>query len=604
MKVLKRLLIASVLLSMIMTLAACGGSTQNTANKFTTIYEFHGISPGAPMNPFNTNGNSFTSYDKMQLAWSANSATDLNKFYAGLAQKWSVNSDGTKVVLDLQPNAKWSNGRPVTAQDVKTSMAIAFTQGTAQSFYLGSVKSLSQKKVELDQIKGQSYNLFLRSLLQTTIVPNFQYSKLLPQNIWSVIDQSQYTGNDAAKQKQAKIAQNQLTKIGKKITTFAPKTDISAGPFILKRLNPGEAFMVKNPDFYAADKVKVDSISFRNYTGNQQIWNYLSSGQLDAAPFTSLPKNILKTILSKKGNKEVVTPSYVAASLAFDEGVYPYKNLNVRKAIAYAIDRNAVQKVAEPVVGKPSKYTDGIVDSVAEKWLTSEERSQLQSYNYNLTKAAALLKKAGFKKQNGKWIMPNGKPWTMTIYVVDGFSDWIQGAKVISTQLTNFGIDTKPTIVSSFSQYLADLADQKYPVSFWLDSLSTNMATAYGRLYGQPDGYNLIGGKLVHYPQSQHTKGNWLGLPKQLSLPNGEKVNPGELTNDFNILPLNKQKNNVEKLALATNANLPVIELWDYANVQFVNTTRFINYPTDQGLLDNQSGVWMANGYVHPVQTK
>ncbi|RYL93083.1 ABC transporter substrate-binding protein [Sporolactobacillus sp. THM7-4] len=602
MKVIKRLPILMLIALLAISLTACGGSTSGNSNaKFTTVYYYHPISPGAPKNPYNATGNSFTSFDTMQLAWSAILASDPNKFYPGLARSWSESSDGTKATITLQPDAKWSNGKPVTANDIKTSLAIAFTQGTAQSFSLGSVKVLSQKKLELSQVPGGTYKMFLHDALQQTVVPDSQYGKLLPKDIWSIIEQSQYTGSDKGKAAQAKKAQDKLTQLGKSITQYAPKTSLSAGPFVLKRLNPGEAYLVKNKYFYAANKVKVGSVSLRNYTGNQQIWNYLIAGQLDATPFTSMPTNILKNALNKKTNQKVVTPTYVAAALAFNQKYYPYGNTNVRKALAYVIDRKAVQKVAEPVVGTPSRYTDGMTDSAASQWIDDSVRSKMDAYNLDLNKAASILKKEGFKKKGDKWYLPDGKPWSMDINVVNGFSDWIQGGKVIASQLTKFGIEAKPTIVSSFAQYQADMAAQKYAVGFWLDSLSPNMYTAFARIYGTPDGYNVLNGKLVYYDQKDKTKGNWIGLPQTLKLSTGKKVNPGELTYQLNQMKPEQQKDNVQTLALATNEYVPMIEIWDYTHVQFVNTSRFNNFPVkDEGLMNNMPGVWMSQGYVTP----
>jgi peptide/nickel transport system substrate-binding protein len=441
--------------------------------------------------------------------------------------------------------------------------------------------------------------------MQQTIVPSSEYGKLLPKNIWDIIAASQYAGSDSAKKKQAKKAQDELTKLGKQVTQFAPKEDISAGPFVLKNLNPGEAYLVKNKYFYAADKVKVNGVVFRNYTGNQQIWNYLIAGQLDASPFTAMPQNTLDKILKTNGNQKVVTPSFVACSLAFNEGIYPYGMPEVRKALAYVIDRNAVQKVAEPVVGTVSKYTDGMVDDVANQWLDSSQTHQMNPYDHDLQKATQLLQKAGFRKVNSRWVMPNGKPWTATIYTVNGFNDWIEAAKVISTEMTSFGIPTQPSIVSSYAQYLKELAQDKYAIGFWLDALGPAMYSTFGRLYGMPDGYQVIGGKLVHYPYSDKTKGNWLGLPTEMKLPNRETVNPGQLTYELNRLTPDQQRPIVQKLALVTNANLPVIELWNYVNVQFINTTRFTDFPVNNpGLMSNMPGVWMAMGYVHPKSSK
>ena len=583
--------------------AGCGASPTKSASSstFTTIDEFHPITSGAPLNPFNTSGNNWFGFDQMQLGWTTNSPTNPNAFFPGLAQKWKISNGGKTVTIWLQPGAKWSNGKPVTAQDIKASMAAAFTQGTAQSFYLGSVKVLSSTEVQLNQVPGQNYNLFFNNLMQSPIIPAFEYDKVLGSNIWTIINESLYSGTNSAKMALAKKAETQLTNLGKTVSAFAPPKDISSGPFVLKNLNPGEALLVKNPDFYDAKAIHVKQVVFRNYTGNQQIWNYLIGGQLDMAPFTAMPSNILNQVLKTKGNVKVVSPSYVGAALAFNQGIYPYGIPNVRYALAHLINRQAVQKVAEPVVGTVSKYSDGMVDAASAKWLTPSQIKQLNPYSYNPSLAAHELEKAGFHKVNGQWMMPNGKPWTATIYTVNGFSDWIEASKVIASEMSAFGIPTHPSIVSSYSQYLKEIALDKYPIAFWLNALGPEAYPTFQRIWGTNDGYNVVGGHLVRYPYSNTTEGNWLDTSSTVKLPDGQVVNPGKLTYSLNSLTPSQQRPVVQKLALAANVSLPMITLWNYINVQFVNTTRFTDFPVhNSGLLDNPAGVWMTQGYVRP----
>jgi len=586
-------------------LAGCGASSSPTSSDtFTTINEYHGITVGAPYNPFNPNGNTWLGYDQMQLAYFTNSLVNPNSFIPGLAQKWQLNPAGTVATVWLQPNAKWSNGQPVTANDVKASMAIAFAVGNAQAFDLGSVTVINPHEIQFSQLPGQHYNLFLNQLLQQTVVPAAEFAPVLPKNIWSIIQTAQYTGNNPAELKAATNATNQLTAIGKKITAYAPprSADLSAGPFMLKSLNPGEAILVKNPDFFAANNVHVAEVVMRNYTGNQQIWNYLEAGQLDFAPYTSMPTNVLNQVLKTSSNVEVKTPSMVAAALAFNENIYPYGIPAVRRALAYIINRPEVQKIAEPVSGIPAKWSDGLVDSATQDWLSPAQQAELNPYNYNPAKATQLLLGAGFKKVNGQWIMPDGKPWTMTIYTVNGFSDWIAAAKVMATQLTNFGINANPDIVSSYAEDLNNLQNGQYAVAMYLNALGPTPQNAFNRIYGPADGYNLVGTQLVRYSASQKGKGNWIDMPAQISEPNGTLINPGVLTNELGqISSPAQQKPIVAQLALATDYNVPMITLWDYVNVQFVNTSRFTDLPIhNAALMDNPAGVWMMEGYVKP----
>ncbi|KLU58867.1 putative D,D-dipeptide-binding periplasmic protein DdpA precursor [Peptococcaceae bacterium CEB3] len=586
-----------------LALSACGSTTTTSSTStFTTVDEYHPISAGAPYNPYNPNGNTWLGYDQWQLAWFTNSVTNPDSFIPGLAASWTTNAAGTTVSVTLQPNAKWSNGQPVTAEDVKASFALAFTQGNAQAFDLGSITVLNSHQVQFSQLPGDHYNLFLHQLLQQTMVPASEFAPILPKNIWSIINTAQYAGTNSTKLSQAKAAADQLTAIGKRVTAYAPprSKDLSAGPFVLKSLNPGEAILEKNPDFYAAKNVHVQEVEMRNYTGNQQIWNYLESGQLDYGPYTSMPTNILDQILKTKGNQKVVTPSVVGAALAFNENIYPYSMTKVRQALAYVIDRSQVQKVAEPVSGIPAKYQTGMIDTATKEWMSPSQLSQLNTYPTDLGKATQLLTSAGFKKVNGQWRMPNGKPWTITIYAVNGFSDWIAAAKVISSELTNFGIPASPSIVSSYSQEIQNQDDGQYAVSFYLDALGPIPQNAFSRIYGKADGYDLVGTNLVHYPPSAHGKGNFIDLPTEIPTASGQMITPGVLTQELTQMSSASQERPiVAQLGEVTDQNVPVITLWDYTNVQFISTSRFKNFPVHQtGLMDNPAGVWMSQGYV------
>ena len=42
---------------------------------------------------------------------------DMNGYMAGTAESWSISDDGTEYIFNINKNAKWSNGEPVTADD-------------------------------------------------------------------------------------------------------------------------------------------------------------------------------------------------------------------------------------------------------------------------------------------------------------------------------------------------------------------------------------------------------------------------------------------------------------------------------------------------------
>jgi peptide/nickel transport system substrate-binding protein len=60
-------------------------------------------------------------------------------------------------------------------------------------------------------------------------------------------------------------------------------------------------------------------------------------------------------------------------------------------------------------------------------------------------------------------------------------------------------------------------------------------------------------------------------------------------------------KDTIIKLAKYTNDQLPGIQMWNYVNVKFVNTTRYDNFPPDNcECLRETDGVWMQLGYIQP----
>lgn len=577
---------------------ASGGSNAT----FTTIGYTTVITPGAPMNPFNATNNVFPTFDAMQLAWNAGNSANPNAEVPGLASSWSLSPSGTSLTVHLQPGAKWSNGRPVTATDVVDSAAIWFCQGAAQTYNLGSVTAGNASTVTFTEAPGAHNNLFETVLGPASgagtqwIVPSFEYGSMLPAGIWSTIRASEGTGQAAT------AATSTLTSLAKKIDAFAPKTDISAGPFYIKRLNNSQALLVKNPHFYAAGKVHVGQVIMEHQNGNQQIVSYLDAGTLDAAPYTAMATNVYHQVVAA-GNTPLRMPSLVASALTFNEKVAPYNNIAVRQALAYVIDRAAVQKVGEPTSGTPAGIT-GAVSGALPDYLTAAQQATLNPYSPDTAKAASMLKSAGLTLKGGQWYLPNGKPWTITLPVPEGFSDWQSASSVIKSELTSFGIPTTVTGGPAWTSYQPNLFTGKYPVGWWLIALGPGAYATFSRIYGTYDGYVPAGNTVKRYPAGNTAADNFLNTPDTVNVPGLGMVNPGQLTFQLSQLNLNtaaglaQQKAIAAKVIRAVNYEVPVIQLWNYIDVQFVNNKRFTHWPSSDAIVGQSPGVWMANGYV------
>ncbi|MFC7642286.1 ABC transporter substrate-binding protein [Streptosporangium lutulentum] len=456
------------------------------------------------------------------------------------------------------------------------------------------MKIINDRTIKITQSAKNPSNSFVQGVMETFIVPEHVWAGVLPADFWTKLKtaQSDAPGADAARA--------EITSLADKVIAFAPPKDVSAGPFALARVNPGEALLVKNKYFYNAANVAPDKVKILNYTGNEQVWNYLISGQLDNAPFTALPANVMKRIVQTSGNNVVKGYSPVGNALAFNQSKKPYDNVHVRRALAYLIDRAQVTKVASPEGGVAALTTSGMHQEAAEAWL-GDKLSTLDPYTFNPAKAAEELRAAGMRKIGGKWAMPDGTPWKMTINVPASFSDWVSGAKAVTSQLNDAGIDAQVVSTADYPLYLQEIAQGRYDVGFWLVALGPSPYNIYQRLYGASNGWQLFGGKLKHVAPG--TEGNWMGGPETLDVKGVGKVDPGALAVQLNSASEAEQKKIIGVLAEATNQDLPVIQMWDYVNTQFVNTTRFTGFPPNNSdTLRLTSGVWLQLGLIKRKQ--
>ncbi|GII91548.1 ABC transporter substrate-binding protein [Sinosporangium siamense] len=597
----KRLAAVAALLGLAaMTACSGGGNTGNSSGGgvYTTIDALKpGLDVNAPINPYNPKGNAFRGYNSMWLGWTKNHMTDPNQFYPGIAASWDIAPDQSSITLKLHPNNKWSDGKPVTAEDVRVSIGLAYTQGgTAYALdpkaagAASDIEVIDPQTIKITQAADNPSVTFVRGIMETIIVPAHIWGSLLPADFWDKVKTARTDGPEA------EAARKTITDLAPKVLAFGPKEDVSAGPFKLERMNPGEALLVKNKNFYNAAKVAPDQVKILNYNGNEQVWGYLTAGKLDNSPFTAVPADVMKRIAAAPGNAVVRGYSPVGNSLAFNQSKKPYDNVHVRRGLAHLINREQVTKVASPEGGTASVTTSGMHQKPAAEWLGAAGLNSLEPYKGGAAKAEEEFKKAGLKKVDGKWNLADGKPWKLTINVPAPFSDWLAGAKAVTSQLNDAGVAAEVVTTADYPLYLEELAAGKYDVGMWLVALGPAPYNIYQRLYGTQNGWQLLAGQLKHVPAGK--EGNWMGGPETIEV-DGEKINPGELTHKLNSVTGEEQKKIISQLAKAANQDLPVIQLWDYVNTQFVNTNRFTGFPENESdMLRLTSGVWIQLGLV------
>ncbi|NDL59626.1 ABC transporter substrate-binding protein [Phytoactinopolyspora mesophila] len=568
---------------------------------YTTIIT--GLHATAPPNPYNPDGNSFAGYNSVRLAWVKNHPTSPTEFYPGLASEWEVTDDNLELTVTLHPDATWSDGTPVTADDVVVSSNIAYTRGSG-AFILdpgaagaaSDIEVIDDKTVQFTQDPENPTREFVNGIMNMIIVPAHIYGDLLPDDFDELLQAAR--GEDDA----ADDAREAISEAGEDVVSFAPEEDISAGPYVLERINPSEALLVRNEHFHNDHLVAPDQVIARNYDGNEQVWDYLQAGELDSSHFVAVPEDVVQQIEARPGNEASRTYSPVVAGLAFNQTYEPFDDINVRRALAYIIDREQMVAVSTPDGGTAATTTSGIHQEVVGEWI-GDTVGDLDPYAVDLDRAAEELEAAGLSEENGRWVLPDGDPFSVPIQVPGGFSDWIAAGENIATQLNEFGIDSEIRTSPDFTVYQEEMTNGEYPVGFWLIGLGPSPYNIYQRLYGSSNGWEVLAGRLSYNEPGE--SGNWKGGPETYDVEGHGEVNPGELAHELRTADEERTHEIMTILAQTTNEHLPVIQMWDYVNTQFSNTDRFITDPPDDARrvtgVTSLAGIWIQQGWVTAV---
>ena len=283
-----------------------------------------------------------------------------------MAESWSSSSDGLTWTYKMRPNMKWSDGQPMTADDVKYTIDRANAE--QWNSHISITGNLTATIVDANtlQIKTSVPDPRLPAL-GAYILPKHIYEKV------SAEDLPNYTATD---------------KIG-------------GGPFMLDEVQDDFTRLVRNPNWYGK-KPAIDEVIFRFYADANAEFQALKSGEIDALDgvpeqsYASIENSdTIEGIAGNQGGFSELSMNSGCSSSPGD-GHPALKDKKVRQAINYAIDRKLL--VEKTLVGHGTPGT-AIVPSADPSWDLKIADDKL--YTYNPDKAKALLDEAGWKDTNG-----------------------------------------------------------------------------------------------------------------------------------------------------------------------------------------------------------
>ena len=299
---------------------------------------------------------------------------------AGCAESWEISDDGMTWTFHLRENLKWSDGKKITASEFRDGFLRALNPetGSPYAYYAFFIKN--GEKFYNGEAKAEDVGLSAPD--EKTFVIELEYKNPL------MLDYLAFSLFQPARMDV--INENSRGWAAK------PETLISNGPFKLeswKHGEGGEIILVKNPEYWEADKVKVDRLRFVFITDENTALAAFKAGRLDY--MSNIPSQMLPMLL-KRG--EAVAQSALGTAFCdFNVTREPFNDLRVRRAFTLAIDRQIL--IDKILRGGQRPATGFVCDLVP--GTTSDKDFRAEGGNFlperaDVNEARKLLAEAGY----------------------------------------------------------------------------------------------------------------------------------------------------------------------------------------------------------------
>jgi peptide/nickel transport system substrate-binding protein len=248
-----------------------------------------------------------------------------------LAESWDASKDGKTYTFHLRPGIKFSDGSPITAEDVAWSLNNFGNPHVNEVMAVLGVGYGSAKEIDPETVQVTLKEPVAAFLYDIAVFP----AVILPKD-----------------------------KVESEGDAFW-KHPIGAGPFKLKEYVPGSHITLeKNPYYFEKGKPYLDTLRFNFATDSNSRILALKSGQAqiaDGIPYSQI------SALQGESNLTVQTVNDVPAwiLIMLNNKIKPLGELNVRKALQYALNREQINEAAFKGVGTvpnslfaPMKFND------------------------------------------------------------------------------------------------------------------------------------------------------------------------------------------------------------------------------------------------------
>lgn len=335
------------------------------------------------------------------------------KIVDGGAANLKFDKKAKTATITLRDNLKWSDGQPVTADDVifpyevignKDYTGVRYDDNFTnivgmEDYHKGTADTISGIKKVDDKTVVITYKEMHPGMLQSG---GGVWGSAMPKHVFKGIAVKDMQSSDRVR-----------------------KNPIFFGPYKMTKIVTGESVTFEPNEYYYGEKPKLSKLTLKTVP-SASIVKALEAKQYDMA--LGMPTDIYPTYKSLKGYEILGRTQQAYTYLGFKMGKWNEEKNEVeynpnakmadkalRQAMGYAMDNNAVaQKFYNGIRSQATTLIPPVYKSLHD--------SDLKGYSYDIEKAKKILDKAGYKDVDGDGLREdkNGKKLTINFASMSG----------------------------------------------------------------------------------------------------------------------------------------------------------------------------------------
>ncbi|MGE4554244.1 MAG: peptide-binding protein, partial [Desulfovibrionaceae bacterium] len=376
------------------------------------------------------------------------------------AESYQVLDGGRRLCFTLRRNLRWSDGAPLTAEDMAFTYRFMVDPKTPTA-YSGDWLMIKDFKVTGPYGFEADYAEPFSGALETWLSP------ILPRH---VMEGRSPTDNP------------QL------------RTPISSGPYLLKQWVPGSHIVLAaNPDYFEG-RPYIDEIVYRIIPDQATQFLELQAGNLDymdLSPLDAVYK--VRGAWWAERFRQYRYPAFSYAYLGWNLDKPLFRDVRVRQALTLAIDR---QEIIQGVLLGLGRTTIGPIKPGT--WAYADD---IAPWPFDPERAKALLAEAGWTdSDHDGWLDKDGKPFVFTILTNQGNSQRIRAAVIIQYRLAQIGVRVSVRTVewAAFIQEFINPGRFDAVLLAWTMPLDPDPYDVWHSVKAEPGGLNF-----VHYKNAE-----------------------------------------------------------------------------------------------------